>query len=162
MEKQPKLAQKFIKCMDLLDEGDYLKIQKNLWCFQDLYTEVNRHLEKFTGGGENKLCLEPSDLKDICGLAQPLLNKWEEKINLNRMYKNLWNCDKLNNEQLHKWMGEYIPLFDVVAKIRCFLTIMSYAYCIYDAYHKQWKQENDVDMSEVLLSTLKGQIKYGF
>lgn len=47
MEKQPKLVQKFIKCMDLLDEGDYKAIRANLWLYQELYTEVNRHLEKF-------------------------------------------------------------------------------------------------------------------
>ena len=162
MEKQPKLVQKFIKCMDLLDEGDYKAIRANLWLYQELYTEVNRHLEKFKSDGTSKLCLEPSDLKDICDLAQPLVNKWEAKINLNRMYKKLWDCDRLDDKQLNKWINEYVPLFDVVAKLRCFLTVMSYAYCIYDAYHKQWKQEHDVDMSKMLLNTLKGYIRYGY
>lgn len=157
-----KLSKKFIKCMDLLDEGDCKKIRANLWLFQDLYTEVNRQLEKFTKSGENRLCLEVSDLKDICDLTQPLLNRLEQKINVNRMHKALWDCNKLDNEQLDKWVGEYIILFDIVAKLRCFLSVMSYAYCIYDAWMKQWKQENDVDMPAELLSTLKRYIRYGY
>lgn len=162
MKQQSNLAKKFIKCMDLLDEGDYLKIQKHLWTFQELYTEVNRQLQKFTGGGENPLCLEPSDLKDICELTQPLLNNLEQKIKLSNIHKKLWDCQKLDDEQMNKWLSEILPIFDVVSKLRCFLSVMSYAYCMYDAFDKQWKQENDVDMSVELMNTLKGYIRYGY
>lgn len=162
MVEQTKLTKKFLKCMDLLDEGDYKKIRTHLWTFQELYTEINRRLEKFTKGGQNTLQLEVSDFKDICDLTQPLLNNLEQKINVNRMHKALWDCEKLDNAQLDKWVNEYIVLLDVVSKLRCFLSIMSYAYCIYDAWMKQWKQENDVDMSETLLNTLKGYIRYGY
>lgn len=156
MKKQTNLVTNFLKCMDLMDEGDFRKILAHLGTFQALYMELSRQLDKFIKSGDRaSMELETSDLKDICDLTLPRLQNWEQKANHNRLKKELFSCERLDNEVFKNWARESTDLFSVIAKIRCFLSVMSYNYCVLEAYDLQWKQNHDVDMANMFLKTLK-------
>lgn len=157
---QSNLAKEFVRIRGILDEGDFNTILKNLSSLQMLFTTINRHMEKFIKTGRNTLDICAGDIKDLCDLASPLLSNYEKKINHNTMYKNLWDCDILNDEHFQNWSKKYTDLFNVVAKLRCFLSVMSYAYCMLDAYEKQWDQNND--LTTVIANTIKNYIRYEY
>lgn len=157
---QSNLAKEFVRIRGILDEGDFKTILKNLFSLQVLFTTINRYMEKFIKTGENTLDICAGDIKDLCDLTAPLLAKYEKKINHNTMYKDLWDCDILNDEHFREWSIQYTNLFSVVAKLRCFLSVMSYAYCMLDAYEKQWNQNND--LTTVIANTIKNYIRYEY
>lgn len=157
---QSNLARKFVKARNILEEGDFKAIHNNLWLFQDIYMTVNRYLEKFIKTDKNTMVVCAGDLKDLCDLIQPLLERYEREITHQKMYKAMYEGEEVNDESFNAWAKRYTALFDVVAKLRNCLSIYSYTYCVLDVYEKQWEQNNDINV--IFTSAIKDYMKYGY
>lgn len=156
-----KLNEKYYKILDILKKGDRDTLYKSAWLMQTFYTDVNRQIEKFIKTQDpDNITLLAGELKDLCDLALPLLNKFEKKINHSTMYKDLWNCECLNDKHMREWSIKYTEMFSIVAKLRCFLSVISYAWCLLDAYEKQWN--NNYDLATVITNSVKNYIKYEY
>lgn len=157
-----KFDAKFLHARAVLDRGDFNEIEKNLWNFQDLYMEINRHLERFIKTDVNNLHICAGDIKDLCDLTLPLLLKYERQINHDDMHAALFSGKHkhIDDKVFKDWCVKYTKIFSVVAKLRNCLSIWSYAYCVLDAYERQWEQNND--MNVILTMAIKDYLKYGY
>lgn len=154
------LVKEFVRIREIFDEGDFDTVRKNLWSLQNLYTAINRRLDKFVKGGENTLEIGAGDIKDMLDLAAPLLTKWEKKIVHTKVYKELWDCDVLDNKKLDQWCTEYANRCSVVAKLRNFVSVMTHSWCLLDAFEKQENQ--DTDITAAVTSAIKMHLKYSY
>lgn len=150
-------SKEFVFIRELLDEGDMKKILFNLGAFERFYMNLNRQMQKFIKSGVNSVVIGSGDLKDLCDLAEPLLTKWMKQINHNKMHKELWALDRIDDEHFNAWGKKYTDLFNVVAKLRCFLSVISYAWCMLEAYEIQDEQNND--LTTVVVNTIKNHMR---
>ena len=152
------LVRKFVRLREVLEEGDFDTVRKSLWLLQDFYTDVNRKLDKFVKGGENTLDVCAGDIKDLLDAAEPLLTNWEKKIVHTKAYKELWDCEVLDNAHLDKWCTTYSNRCSVIAKLRNFVSVMTHSWCLLDAFEKQERQ--DTDITAAVTSAIKMHLKY--
>lgn len=152
------LVRKFVRLREILEEGDFDTVRKNLWLLQDFYTDVNRKLDKFVKGGENTLEICAGDIKDLLDSAGPLLTNWEKKLVHTKAYKELWDCEVLDNEHLDRWCTMYSNRCSVVAKLRNFVSIMTHSWCLLDAFERQENQDNDITTAVTM--AIKKHLKY--
>lgn len=157
---QSNLAKKFVKARNILEEGDFKEIHKNLWLFQDIYMTVNRYMEKFIKTDVNTLDVCAGDIKDLCDLMQPLLQKYEGEVTHQKMYKAMYAGEEVNDQTFNAWARRYTDLFDVVAKLRNCLSIYSYTYCVLDVYEQQWDQNNNINT--IFTTAIKDYMRYNY
>ena len=151
------LSKEFVFIRELLDKGDSHEIYKNLGRFERFYMAVNTQIKKFTNTGVNTICIASYDLAELVELTEPLIDKWSKQIKYTRMRRELWAPDEVNNETLNEWARKYTELFCVVAKIRCFLSIITYGSCYLEAFEKQDEQNND--LTTVVVNVIKNHMR---
>lgn len=136
-------AKDFVLIREILEEGDFKKILFNLGAFEKFYLDLNRHIQKFIKSGINNLSIESSDLKELCDLAEPLVMNYQKKVNHNKIHKELWALDRIDDKHFNEWGKRITDMFNVIAKLRCFLSVISYAWCLLEAHEMQDEQNND-------------------
>lgn len=159
-KKRSKLVELYFYLVDLLENGKEEDLIKNIFKFEQFYLTTNRYLEKFMRGDDNKLELGAGDILNLCNACQPVLIKYEKRINHVDVHKEIWSLDDINRDTIRPWFKKLTDGFLVVSRLRSFLSVMTYTYCMLDLCETELKQTTDIQ--EVLRLAIKECLRDGY
>lgn len=159
-KKRTKLVELHLYLLDLLENGKEEDLIKNIFKFEQYYLTTNRYLEKLMRSDDHKFDLDAGDILNLCNACLPVLIKYEKRINHVDVHKEVWNLEAITRDTLRPWFRKLVDGFLVVSRLRSFLSVMTYTYCMLDIYETELKQTTDIQ--EVLRLAIKECLRDGY
>lgn len=141
---------------DIFINNDTKKLLFKINLLKSTYEQVNRNIERFIKDDTHGLDFTSQDLIDMSQECQVVLNSLQQKINVNKMLKELMNLDKIDNKSMLKFTNDYADIFRLVAHLREFHNVICYSGCFLSALELQYQQgELDFQVIETIKRFLR-------
>ena len=125
---------------DIFISNDIKALLFKINLLKSTYEQVNRNIERFIKDDRFELDFTSQDLIDMSQECQVILNSLQQKINANKMLKELMNFEKINDKSMLEFTNNYADIFTLVAHLREFHSVICYSGCLLSALELQYQQ----------------------
>ena len=144
------------KIRDLLVAKDYKKMISGLGLFRATYSSVNRNIERFIRDDRHTLDFKAQDLIDTAMECKEVLAILNNKVNANKMIKEILKPVKITNETVKQFTYDYSDTFTLIAHLTEFHNVIAYSGSLLHVLELQYQTgELDYVVIDIIKSALK-------
>ena len=151
-----KLSEKLVKARTILTNNNINELKSNIQIFMPLYDEIKRNISRFTKDENHYLSFCADDITELAYLCKLVLNSFNQKINVNKMIKEIMKPDKIDNNFMQKFTQNYADIFYIVARLTEFHSVCCYLASLLYVLEIQYQQG---ELEYVIIDVIKEFLK---